>query len=273
MATKERIIPARIAEDGSVHYKSFTSPPDDSIAVCYMVPDRVIPVIFVPGVMGSNLEEKKQRGDVVWNVSDEGSLASWISVSAAKRKRLLDPTRLQVSDKGKLPVGSTLSDAEKQRRGWTTVSKLYYGDFLVWLEESLNDVHPGTNYGKDGLRGKLIDQVIAPGLAPVTDDEVNLTYRYQFPVHAVGYNWLQSNALSAKTLANKIDEFISFYRNKYGWRCDKVILVTHSMGGLVARYLSEAIEGGRDRILGIVHGVMPAMGSGLPYSAPQTSWL
>ncbi|WP_152563236.1 hypothetical protein [Caballeronia zhejiangensis] len=32
-----------------------TSPSDDSIAVCVMVPQRIIPVIFVPGIMGSNL--------------------------------------------------------------------------------------------------------------------------------------------------------------------------------------------------------------------------
>jgi hypothetical protein len=43
-----------------------------------------------------------------------------------------------------------------------------------------------------------------------------------------------------------------------------VILVTHSMGGLVARYCSE-VDGYRDKILGMVHGVMPATGAAAAY--------
>jgi hypothetical protein len=62
LAIQERIIEPKIADDGSIHYSSVMSAPDDSIAVCYMVPDRVIPVVFVPGVMGTNLESKGAAG-------------------------------------------------------------------------------------------------------------------------------------------------------------------------------------------------------------------
>jgi hypothetical protein len=50
-----------------------------------------------------------------------------------------------------------------------------------------------------------------------------------------------------------------------------VIIVTHSMGGLVARHYSEVLgtkEGGsghRDKVLGILHGVMPTTGSPTAY--------
>lgn len=60
LATIERVIPAVIHDDGSVHYTSVTSPSDDSIAICHVVPDRIIPVIFVPGIMGSNLQGSKK---------------------------------------------------------------------------------------------------------------------------------------------------------------------------------------------------------------------
>ncbi|HEY1212079.1 MAG TPA: hypothetical protein VGE93_00470, partial [Bryobacteraceae bacterium] len=120
--------------------------------------------------------------------------------------------------------------------------------------------------GRRGLRAELMKQLVAeaPGVTLLTHDEVALTYRYQFPVHAVGYNWLQSNAASAERLAAKIDEFTKYYREKYRYRCEKVILVTHSMGGLVARYYSEPM-GNRDKVLGIVHGVMPATGAAATY--------
>jgi alpha-beta hydrolase superfamily lysophospholipase len=54
--------------------------------------------------------------------------------------------------------------------------------------------------------------------------------------------------------------------NRYtaqGFQCEKVIVVTHSMGGLVARALIHPKMGSlKDKVLGIVHGVMPAIGAG-----------
>jgi hypothetical protein len=278
MATPERIIPPKVAEDGSVHYTSVMSPPDESLAVCHVLPTRVIPVIFVPGVMGSNLEDN--TGKIVWDVSSAASLVPWVAYGPIRRKDILDPSKIRVSAKGKFPTGTTLSDEEKHRRGWTTVSTMYYGKFLVWLEGALNDYSADTNYGKNGLRKQIIGDLIAPGLDALTYDEVSLSHRYQLPVHAVGYNWLQSNADSARHLSSEIDRFTKFYRDKYNWKCEKVIVITHSMGGLVARYCSEAIKGGRDKILGIVHGVMPATGAATAYQhvrggnhAPATSTL
>jgi pimeloyl-ACP methyl ester carboxylesterase len=261
MATTERVIQPRVAEDGSVHYSSVTSAPDDSTAVCYMVPDRIIPVIVVPGVMGTNLEDK--GGNSVWLVDSGGSLGGWLGKSPADRKKILDPLQTQVSDKGAIPTGTSLSEAQLRGRGWGTVSKMFYGDFLAWLENNLNDCRPDTDHGRSGLRAQLKQELVAPNLDMLSEDEVSLSYKYQLPVHAVGYNWLQSNADSAQWLANQIDAIIDGYR-KRRYRCEKVILVTHSMGGLVARYCSE-VHGYSSKILGIVHGVMPATGSATAY--------
>jgi hypothetical protein len=51
---------------------------------------------------------------------------------------------------------------------------------------------------------------------------VALSYQYLFPVHAVGYNWLQSNVDSAKALAERIDKIINDYKAS-GRKCEKVI--------------------------------------------------
>ncbi|QRX83833.1 triacylglycerol lipase [Glaciimonas sp. PAMC28666] len=280
MATIRRIIPAVIADDGSVHYTSVGSPPDDSIAICHMVPDRIIPVIFVPGVMGTNLQVDDERdpnhGKAIWLVNGSLGVASdWAGKGAATRKQKLDPTKTTVYAGGNILVGQTYTldrklhtEAELRRRGWGEVAYLSYGESLVWLENALNDGHADTEYGRKGLRASLMQELVAKaqGVEPLTREEWSLGCKYQFPVHAVGYNWLQSNADSAETLAKKIDEFIAYYRETFRYRCEQVIIVTHSMGGLVARHYSEVLNGGqRDKILGIVHGVMPSTGAAIVY--------
>jgi hypothetical protein len=118
------------------------------------------------------------------------------------------------------------------------------------------------------LRERLLDKALGAetGESPLTTDEVALSYQYLFPVHAVGYNWLQSNMDSAQALADRIEKIIGDYKAS-GRKCEKVILVTHSMGGLVARYYSELLDGdfGQKNILGIVHGVMPDRGAPMAY--------
>lgn len=264
MATKERVIPAKIAADGSVHYVSVTSAPDDSTAVCYIVPSRVIPVIFVPGIMGSNLglDSERDKGTPIWLVNSGAQVAkAWLWRGPEARKEKLDPTKTKVYDEGSIPSGTAQDEDELRRRGWGTVAKVSYGEFLPFLENALNDAHECHS----GFRSRLMSILVsdAPDVSVLTRDEVALSYKYYMPVHAVGYNWLQSNADSAKHLARKIEEFKRYYlrQNKI---CERVIIVTHSMGGLVARYYSE-IDGYRDSVLGIVHGVMPTTGSATAY--------
>ncbi|WP_233886234.1 lipase/acyltransferase domain-containing protein [Paraburkholderia flagellata] len=261
MATPERVIQPTIAEDGSRHYLSVTSAPDNSTAVCYMHPDRVIPVIVVPGVMGTNLADLKDNP--VWLVDSSASLVGWAVKTPSDRKNILNPSTTHVFGGGEIPAGTALSETALRSRGWGTVSKMFYGDFLVWLENALNDCNAAADYGRNGLRALLTREVVAPNLGKLSHAEVSLSYKYHLPVHAVGYNWLQSNAESAKWLGSQIDKIISDYK-EIG-RCENVILVTHSMGGLVSRYCAEAIAGYREKILGIVHGVMPATGSATAY--------
>jgi pimeloyl-ACP methyl ester carboxylesterase len=58
------------------------------------------------------------------------------------------------------------------------------------------------------------------------------------------------------------------YRETAGLVCQNVILVTHSMGGLVARYCTEILLRElkqQDKVLGVVHGVMPTTGAATAY--------
>ncbi len=276
MATIKRILSPIIHKNGDVEYQTRFSPPDDSIAICYKVANRIIPLVFVPGVMGSNLMNKESE-EPVW-VMNEGAkekaktAKAWGFTDAKERKQLLDSTKTAVYPGGELPEGAEPGiiftgatqqdkDAELKRRGWGEVGGLSYGAWLKWLEEELNRLE----YCYTGVpAGKHRHQVARPpGVPPLTPNEGTLAYRYQFPVHAVGYNWLQSNADSAKHLQKRIDKIIGYYK-ELGHPCEKVILVTHSMGGLVARHYTEVL-GGAAKVYGVVHGVMPDLGAATAY--------
>lgn len=100
----------------------------------------------------------------------------------------------------------------------------------------------------------------------LTEDELKkVATGCWFAVYAFGYNWLQSNGDSATIIAKRINQAMDDL-NKSGYECNQVIIVTHSMGGLVGRALIHPKFGNlQDKVLGIVHGVMPAIGAPAAY--------
>lgn len=115
------------------------------------------------------------------------------------------------------------------------------------------------------LLGKTLGTEEA-GEAVLTRSELDQFKKFLFPVHVFGYNWLQDNTESATKLVEYIDKVIEMYKHLrgHGMSVEKVILVTHSMGGLVARYASQHL-GCQNKILGIVHGVILDLGSPAAY--------
>jgi pimeloyl-ACP methyl ester carboxylesterase len=101
----------------------------------------------------------------------------------------------------------------------------------------------------------------ATDMPALTEAELEKFAQYQYPVYACGYNWIQSNERSAERLKNRVLEIIKFWTDRK-FDCKQVILVTHSMGGLVGRTCAKQIP---DKVLGVVHGVMPAAGAPLAY--------
>lgn len=258
---KERILVPSYDKSGNPEWKTQMSPPDNSIAVIKMVPDRIIPVIFVPGVMGSNLKGISAAKGVNWRLDSSSSMKGWLIRDEEDRKRYLTPTTMVLDDQGEIPLGTVQTKEELRRRGWGEVGAMSYATFLVWLENALDDFH----MPEWGDRSRMVDKELGAmkGERKLAKEEVALSYKYRFPVHACGYNWLDDNASSAKHLKKRIEDVIARYK-KEKKKCEKVILVTHSMGGLVARYCSEML-GMSDKILGIVHGVMPSIGAAAVY--------
>lgn len=274
-------------DDGLPCWVSETSPVSMTArAECLVPPDRIIPVVFVPGIMGSNLKaidpSKSQQISNVWRPDSTSAVLKTIKLSPADRQIVFDPRNAKVDDdlfvNGTKVVKPTngFNDALLKSRGWSTVFWDSYGPFLEYLEAELNNVvkwnpafkkvfsevnwlsfQEGVNVQSDGKTHSL----------KLSADELKQVSKYWYPVHAVGYNWLQSNEQSGKYLAREIDKILAHYRGKWGDKAvKKVILVTHSMGGLVARAAVHPKMGNaQDRVLGILHGAMPALGAPAAY--------
>ncbi|RPE74670.1 hypothetical protein [Vulcaniibacterium tengchongense] len=266
-------------------------------------PPYVLPVIFVPGIMGSNLMDTD--GNKVWRLDTTFGqplgLARKMAFSGpAARQRLMHPARTQVDPRGNVPgkaKGSVSNKSQyREERFWGEIAESSYHEFLLWLEDRLNGqgynparwqdffytavsaapkpgerpsepkLHPGIPMQMRGFNplGYLDGEAgVSPRAEVVTSDDLLKRAKFRMPVYACGYNWLDSNTRAAERLKGRIDQVIAA-NNRNGYKCEQVILITHSMGGLVARRCA-LMAGMQDKIAGIVHGVMPAVGAAVAY--------
>lgn len=107
------------------------------------------------------------------------------------------------------------------------------------------------------------------GGAPITEADLRKIAACWYPVHAMGYNFLKSNGESAKVIADRIKGLVKGYVAR-GFKCDEVIIVTHSMGGLLGRALLHPDYGNlladkAVKVLGMYHSVMPTTGAAATY--------
>lgn len=133
--------------------------------------------------------------------------------------------------------------ALKRNRGWGEVHWDSYGPMLRYLESK-----------------EPVFKALYPGL--------------QFPVFAVGYNWMLSNEKGGERLKSRLQDFRKqlIEEDKVGDNLGltdvdiKFVVISHSMGGFVSRsaFILSGIEA---EVEGVIHGVMPTHGS--PYGYYQ----
>lgn len=273
------------------------TPPHFNDPVKLVLPPKdTVPIIFVPGIMGTNLSSRQDKP--VWLLnSTQGQPLSlawyWASKGADLRQMTLHPARTQVFRKGAVPdvrVGTITNTKEYIERGWGEVGETSYHEFLVWLEEKLNESGPNPadwddfhhtsaipimGSGQSGVEKRLVpgEPIGMAGLPqfsegnravdPVLSDDLLRRSKFRYPVYACGYNWLESNTIAALRLEERIDQIIA-ENNRGIFKCSQVILITHSMGGLVARACVQR-PGVAGKVVGIVHGVMPSVGAAVAY--------
>lgn len=298
-------------------------------------PGKVIPVIFLPGIMGSNLrmskkrQEELKRGDNrAWRPDDlmsnllavgvKAGMGGWFRrASPAQRQLVFDPNeteveyyhytanngrfdpegketlaadvrhqnvpdslapippliRTQAPPPGRQGVRKLESAAQVARwRGWSEV--LFagaYGKMLQTAERYLNNIsHHGEfdpyKWWHSGGHTSLFGS--SSGVE-VNMDDLKKIANCWYPVHAMGYNYLKSNGDSAKVIAERIRGLVRGYQQR-GFQCSEVIVVTHSMGGLVGRALLHPKYGNllndpAVKVLGMYHSAMPTLGAAATY--------
>ena len=251
---------------------------------------KVVPILFVPGIAGSNLRIKPdQRAQVredlelkepiplprpwappAWPWPLKKELELWKGFSPRFRQILLNHETTEVDSKGFLEGGTQgitpddLQSASQSFRGLASVNTTIYNGILSFLEA----LEPWVNARHKDAHSKPVEDLSATELpyhlqrlVPGSSFEGNLrelekrglgncriplatarkVCQYCLPVFAVGYNWLQSNRKSAADLLSAIKKIIDLYNKAEAadgsrpFTCRNVVLVTHSMGGLVAR--------------------------------------
>ena len=288
----------RQAEDGGIRFQSCTTVEGrTSVSTGCMPANRVVPIIFVPGIMGSNLKAKShirngqdkvviKANYPVWSIYSTIALAKeWVNRKQDQYQMRFQYDKVAVDDRGKISVKSAgdaagrtelagLTEEQARARGWGTVSAVFYGEFLDWLDSQLNHAQ------RDMSSGKPIDNSVLTSLKqvatrnpsgvqneaqtpPLTAADIDVLLKVDNPVYAFGYNWLQTNLESGKALKDFIQKTIDQNKDS-GRSCDKVILVTHSMGGLVARAAC-TVAGAGDQVGGVFHSVMPTDGAAATY--------
>lgn len=336
---------------GWAEYTVHMTKTDDTVRHDVKLPPRkVIPVIFLPGVMGSNLRLSKERqkkldrpdnrswrpDDMLGTANEIGlaafdlGLGGWYkNASPAQRQLMLDPNETEVEyyhyteSKDRFdPEGAETLAADKRHqnvpdslepippligtravtgrnfrrgplvkkretpaqvarwRGWSEV--LFagaYGQMLKTAESHLNNMVVGEA-ANPMWKPFFADPRTFGGVdagSALTEQDLKKIAACWYPVHAMGYNYLKSNGVSARVIAERIRGLAKGYQ-KRGFKCDEVIIVTHSMGGLLARALIHPKYGNLlsdpvVKVLGIYHNVMPTMGAAASYKRMRFGFL
>lgn len=204
---------------------------------------EAIPVIFVPGVMGTRLA---RNGTIVWDPAgehDEGASMDFFFSGAKGRKRMIvgpgahNPNYLTVHDAApdQMP-GNNAEDRQRQfDRGWGGLRPESYYEFMMELDTFLRSGTLHTEYER----------------------------YFDFPLYGAGYNWTADTDLTGAAIAQRVTAIIAEHNNNETI-CEKVIFVTHSMGGLASRS-AMFLHGVGEQTLGAIHGVHPVTGGPAGY--------
>jgi len=291
MADPTRPLPNLIPQpDGSWTGRTVLTPTSFTTRGLFTLPpSKVIPVIVVPGIMGSNLRaatSPAKRANEVLNPGEEAWRAPngtvqgistarlWKGRDPAMRQNILDANTVEVDNRGEihLPLEARnygTTEAEVRQRWWGEVHWDSYGALLYGLHVGLNhtfEMDPLDNVRVVCRHWKNVMECDPAkwgvrSVEKITESELEKHAAFYYPVYACGYNWLESCEVSAQRLRERVESIIDFWISRKR-SCSTVILVTHSMGGLVARAAAKQIP---DKVLGVVHGAMPALGAPVCY--------
>jgi pimeloyl-ACP methyl ester carboxylesterase len=201
-------------------------------------PGRFLPIVFVPGIMGTRLNDPPslptddRKGTLVWNPT---GFPFSIAAGATPGPFACDYERLQQVTAELLPDENYTYD-DKASRDAVQHIKHYYNAVTPFYDTVLKALAmdgPGDYLAAHADYGK---------------------YNIKPKVYFCGYDWRRDNAASAFRLASVVDEALADTGES------KVILVAHSMGGLVSRYYCKML-GGESKVFALFLLGSPSLGA------------
>lgn len=188
------------------------------------VTPEVIPIVFIPGIMGSKLK-CTQTDTHVWD-PDNALMMFWRYYAPfSDTQHKVD---LLIGRQGHHPDYLTPIHANKRfcrHDSWAQISRAHYQRLNHFLQTI-----PQTQL---------------------------LQLCFHLPAFAFSYNWTNAIQASADKLQDYVDVLIHTYQAQNP--CKQVLLVTHSMGGLIARAACKNPDFYR-RILGVILVAEPRHG-------------
>jgi triacylglycerol esterase/lipase EstA (alpha/beta hydrolase family) len=171
-------------------------------------------VVILPGILGSVLQKD---GKDLWAVSGQAiwQVLARSTQTISNLKLIQDNPEADNLGDGIRPTGliqdTHLIPGFWKIDGYTRTARLITNNF---------DVTPGDIYN---------------------DPDDKAANFYQFP-----YDWRRDCRANARILKKLIDKRLKCWRERSGAADAKVILMAHSMGGLISRYYLEVLEGWQD---------------------------
>ncbi|RSZ26440.1 lipase family alpha/beta hydrolase [Acinetobacter bereziniae] len=283
-------------ESGNISYVSQTTPSSVKTECEIIVPSKyVVPIIFIPGIMGSNIKETAEDREVWYPKVSLSTIIEYSKRDAKERQIALNPKTTEVGFDGEVKLSKKLIPHITKEialaRGWGSVINLGYANVLIYLESHLNRAFKKLkDQQKDQFKGTAEwEKIVKPGNATTEKilnnwssakviellslEQHETLADYEFPVFACGYNWLESNMQSADKIADRLNhEVLKQVKKEFPTsEFKKFIIVSHSMGGLVTRALIQN-DKVKDKIAGVVHGAMPATGAPAVYQRLTVGW-
>jgi pimeloyl-ACP methyl ester carboxylesterase len=189
-------------------------PVGNTTNLCEDPKKKPIPIIFVPGVMGSRLHFTDI--DQAWDPDSNWAMIHWLRIGTDRaRTEFRHTTPVEIMGKQ-----DDLTD-EEVAHGYGGLSKEFYVGFLRFL------------------RPLVFNQKV------------------RTPVYGIGYDWRQSNKDSGAYVTREVNRIMAHEG------AGQVILISHSMGGMVTR---SAMKGGlAGKVLGVIHIFQPVDGAVVLY--------
>ena len=175
-------------------------------------------VVILPGIMGSVLQKD---GKDLWNISGQ-TISRALNPFGSKFKDL----KLEGDD----PTGGDIGDGIKPTR-------LLTDTYLIPGFSGFGKVLDGYNR----LSAQITNNFEVDEGDIYDDPDDKAANFYHFP-----YDWRRDNRANANILKRLLDKRLKRWRESEGNSDAKVILLAHSMGGLVSRYYLEVLGGWQD---------------------------